>query len=103
MLQANILMKEIQSFEIYSEHFPFCSAKSAFHVSCKSDARLWVSAIFEIIVADWELCIAFLHIALVNNANVATAKDLTFFWIASDGKLNQVQGESFLHIQRENK
>ena len=92
MLQANILMKEIQSFEIYSEHFPFCSAKSAFHVSCKSDARLWVSAIFEIIVADWELCIAFLHIALVNKVNVAAAKDRTFFWIAGDGKLSQVQG-----------
>lgn len=91
-------MKEIQSFKIYSEYLPLCSAKSALYISCKGNARLWVSSILEVIVTDWELCIAFFHIALVDNANVTATKDWAFFRIASDSKLSQVQGESLLHV-----
>lgn len=97
-----IRWQKSKSFEVYFKDFPLFRWEPSFCIASKGHACFWISCILEIIVTDGELCIAFFNVTFVNNADITTSEDGSFFRIACNGKLSQVQSKSFLHIQGKN-
>lgn len=91
------------SFEFNFKHFPLLDQELSFWMTCKCKARLRTSNIFSIIVADWKFSIRSLFIAVINNTNIAAAKDRSFVRIVGYRELCQVQVKLLSHIQREDK
>ena len=81
----------IRSFsELNLEYLPVPYRESSLYVTCEGLTWLRVTGVLEVVVADRELGVRFLHIWAVYNADVTTSKDRAFIWIASDCKLGKV-------------
>lgn len=82
---------------------PVLYSESSFHMTGKGLARLRIARIFEVVVTDRELRVRFFDVGIVNNADIAATENRPFIWIASDGKLSQIQSKLFSKINRKDK
>lgn len=71
-------------------------------MTSKCKTWLWATNIFSIIVANRELCIWSLFVAVINDTYITTAKYRAFIRVISYSELSKIKIEFFTHIQRKN-
>lgn len=87
--------------EFYFVDLPFFCGESSLRVAGKGGTWVSISRVFEVVVADGELCVGFFDVWLIDYADIAAAKDGSFFGVASYGELSKVKRVSFSKVNRE--
>jgi uncharacterized protein YaiE (UPF0345 family) len=85
--------------ELDFEDFPFTSGEATFGVAGESSAGISIARILEVVVTDGELCVGFLDVALIDDADVAAAENGSFFRVTGDGELSKVESVSFSKVK----
>ncbi len=85
--------------ELDFEDFPLAGSEAAFGVARESSAGISIAGVLEVVVADRELRVRFLDVALVHDADVAAAENGPFFRVAGDGELGKVESVSFSEVE----
>lgn len=89
--------------EFDPEDFPLLGGESTFYVAGKGLARLRITRVLEIVVADGELSVRLLDVGAVHDADVAASEDWPFLRVAGHRELRQIEIELLLEVDREDK
>ena len=88
----------IWSFELDFEDLPLFCQELSFGVSSEGERALRGADVFAVVVADGELGVGALLIAVVHDADIAAAENGAFFGVVGDCKLGQVKVELLAHV-----
>ncbi len=67
----------------------------------EGERALWRADVLAVVVADGELGVGTLLVAVVDDADVAAPEDGTFFGVVGYSELGEVEVELLAHVQRE--